>query len=730
LQKVKLLSVAKGKPLEALLKKARNITTVEEAEKLLYSYHKTSSPIFQKALTLAKEAHVHQTRKSGEPYIIHPILVAAITALVSNDETMIIVALLHDVVEDTDYLISDIVGMFGEDVAFMVEGLTKIEVIRDVELIPSSSNEKLISSAMTFRKMLLSSIKDVRVLVVKLCDRLHNMITLDALPLEKQIRISEETMVVYAPIAHRLGISQLKNRLEDLSFYYIYPDAYKGIDDYIVGNSQNLHLKLNIFVTKINELMKENGFRKDQYEVFGRVKHYYSMYQKMQRKGIGIDEILDLIAIRILVKNDIDCYRVLGSLHLNFKPIISRFKDYITLPKENGYSTIHTTLFNDDGIVEAQIRTFKMHETAEFGIAAHWKYKDGREKSKESKSSVNLEWLEGLKYQSESVEENYALAKGDLFVEDIAVYSPVGENFTLPRESVALDFAYAIHSEVGNKAVSALVNKRKVSLLTTLKNGDFIRIITDKNAKVHCSWIDAVKTSKAKDGIKNACNYKIKECNHWSALNILTQLTGVERELIEELFDSCELKENAYKLTSNREIYKEVLDKFIEKSSLIHKDFVYPKETTEEHFRFIANQEIKSVEFDYCCHPKMRDEIVAFFEEGKVTIHHKLCREAYKFMKAKKPMIYVTWVNEKSARYQLIISLQNRRGILAELLHKLASLDLNVLSIELGIKSSESAEFCKLEVETKEQNAKKLQEKLSKKLKLIEMISLHDAYKK
>jgi len=711
--------------LEALLKKARHITTIEEAEKLLFEYHTSDSQLFSKALTLAKQAHAHQIRKSGEPYIIHPILVAAITALISNDEVMVIAALLHDVVEDTDYLISDILEMFGDDVAFMVEGLTKIEVIRDVELIPSSSNKKLISSAMTFRKMLLSSIKDVRVLVVKLCDRLHNMTTLDSLPLEKQIRISEETMVVYAPIAHRLGISQIKNRLEDLSFYYIYPDAYKNIDAYIEGNSQNLHLKLNIFVAKIKDLMKEYGFSEDQFEVFGRVKHYYSMYQKMQRKGIGIDEILDLIAIRILVKGDIDCYKVLGTLHLNYKPIISRFKDYITLPKENGYSTIHTTLFNDDGIVEAQIRTFEMHKTAEFGIAAHWRYKDGnREKT------VNLEWLEGLQYQSDSVEESYALAKGDLFIEDISVFSPDGDNYTLPRESVALDFAYAVHSEIGDKAVSALVNKRKASLLTRLKNGDIVRIITDEHAKVRCSWYDTVMTSRAKDGIKSACNYKIKECNHLSAVNIITELTGIDIELIKEMFASCELKDNTYNLTSNREIYKEVLDKFIEKSSLIPKDFIYPKETTQEHFRFIANKEIKNIEFDYCCHPKMGDEIVAFYEKGTVTIHHKLCQHAYELMKAETPMVYATWVNETSARYQLIISLQNRKGILAELLHKLANLDLNVLSIELGIKSSESAEFCQLEVETKEQNSKKLQEKLEKKFKLIQMISLNDAYKK
>ena len=712
--------------MEALLKKAQSITTIEEAKELLFEYHPTYSSLFTTALTLATQAHITQTRKSGEPYIIHPILVATITALISNDETMIISALLHDVVEDTEYTIEEISEIFGEDIAFLVDGLTKIEVIRDEKLVPSSSNKKLFTSALTFRNMLVSSIKDVRVLVVKLCDRLHNMITLDALSPDKQLRIAEETMVVYAPIAHRLGISQIKNRLEDLSFYYIYPDAYQMIDDYIEENTQNLHLKLNVFVANINDLMKLNGFKEDSFEVFGRVKHYYSMYQKMQRKGIGIDEILDLIAIRILVNDDIDCYKVLGSLHLNYKPIISRFKDYITLPKENGYSTIHTTLFDDDGIVEAQIRTFEMHQTAEYGIAAHWLYKDGRAEA----NKVNLEWLEGLQYQNDSVEEFYSLAKGDLFSDDISVFSPAGDHYTLPRDSIALDFAYAIHSEIGNKAVSSLVNKVKSSLLTTLKNGDIVRIFTSEKGKVRCSWIDAVKTSRAKDGIKSACNYKLKECNKISAVNILTYLTKIDREKIIQTLNECSLKENAYKMTSNQKIYKDVLDKCIEKLPELSTDFMLPVESIDENFRFIAPEEIDKVEFDYCCHPKMGDEIVAFVEEDKVVIHHKFCQEAYKLMSANKPMVFVAWANEKTARYRLIISLQNRPGILAELLHKLANLDLNVLSIELGIKSSESAEFCKLEVETKEQNSKKLQEKLNKKLKLIEMISLNDAYRK
>ena len=710
--------------MEALLSKADNISTIEEAEVLLYSYTDFNSKIIRDALLLSKKAHEGQTRKSGEPYVIHPIIVASITALISEDDTMVAAALLHDVVEDTSYTIEELSELFGEDVAFLVEGLTKIEDIRDEELIPSSSNQKLISSALTFRKMLLSSIKDVRILVVKLCDRLHNMTTLDALSPEKQLRISEETMVVYAPIAHRLGISQLKNRLEDLSFYYIYPNAYSDIDTYIVGNSQNLQLKLNTFVQKIEELMMLNGFKYDEFKVFGRVKHYYSMYQKMQRKGIGIDEILDLIAIRILIKDDIDCYKILGLMHINFKPIISRFKDYITLPKENGYSTIHTTLFDDDGIVEAQIRTFDMHDTAEFGIAAHWRYKEGGS----DKKTVNLEWLESLQYQNDNVEEFYALAKGDLFSDDISVFSPAGDHYTLPRDSVALDFAYGVHSQIGNTAIRALVNKEKSSLLTTLKNGDIVRIITDEDANVHCSWLDTVKTSKAKDGIKSACKQRIRACDRLSSINIFSLLLNTPAYEIESLFSICEQQDNAFKLTSNRQIYKDVLDRFMSNYSELSDDFIYPKEFTQEHFKFISNKEIKSIEFDYCCHPKIGDQIIAFYQQGKVIIHHKLCQQAYMLMEDHTPMIFVTWVNSKSSRYQLIISLQNRKGILAELLHKLAVLDLNVLSIELGIRSSETAEFCKIEVETKEQNSKKLREKLSKKFKLVDMISLNDAY--
>lgn len=710
--------------MEALLSEAAKVTTIEEAEKLLFAYIDPSE-LIREALKLSKYAHKGQTRKSGEPYVIHPILVAAITALISNDESMVAAALMHDVVEDTDYTIEEIRELFGDDVAFLVEGLTKIEVIRDEELIPSTSNQKLISSALTFRKMLLSSIKDVRVLVVKLCDRLHNMMTLEALPPHKQLRIAEETMVVYAPIAHRLGISMLKNRLEDLSFYYIYPNAYGEIEEYIKRNSQNLQLKLNTFIRQVQNLMLHNGFKKDQFEVIGRVKHYYSMYQKMQRKGIGIDEILDLLAMRILVKEDIDCYKVLGLLHINYKPIISRFKDYVTLPKENGYRTIHTTLFDDEGIIEAQIRTYEMHKTAEFGVAAHWRYKSGGREKQE----VNLEWLESLQYQNESLEEFYALAKGDLFSDDISVFSPRGDHFTLPRDAVTLDFAYTVHSEIGDKAVGALINKQKASLLSTLKNGDIVRILTDDEAQVHCSWLDAVKTSKAKEGIKSACRQKIRACNRLSAINIFGNLLERPAEELESIFEESSYKESLDNVTGNRQIYREVLEQLIHRyQNELSDDFSYPEESVQEHFTFIANKPIRSIEFDYCCHPKIGDQIVAFYQDDKVIIHHKLCQEAYKKMQQHEPMIYVSWVNNKSSRYQLIISLQNRKGVLADLLHKLALMDLNVLSIELGITSSETAEFCKIEVESKEKKSSKLKEKLSKKFKLIDIISLNDAY--
>jgi len=717
--------------LDAFLDKAKNIDTIEEASALLWEELPSPLPATTKALELSLEAHQGQTRKSGEPYIVHPILVAAITAKVSNDEMMVQAALLHDVVEDTSYTIEELEHEFGYDVAHMVEGLTKIVEIRDEELVPSGSDERLINSALTFRKMLIASIKDVRVLVIKLCDRLHNMLTLEALSFEKQRRIAEETIVVYAPIAHRLGISRLKNHLEDLSFRYIYPEDYKQIDTYITSNAQNLKIKLNTFIQNVKEMMDKDGFKEDDFEIIGRVKHYYSIYLKMHRKGVSIEEVLDLLAIRVIVKDPIDCYRVLGLMHLRFTPLISRFKDYIAVPKENGYKTIHTTLFDEEGIVEAQIRTEEMHRLAEYGVAAHWKYKGGD-------NSVNLEWLESLHYQNESIEEFYELAKSDLFSEDITVFSPKGDYYTLPKGSVALDFAYAIHSEVGINATEALVNKQKASLLTILKNGDIVNILKDDKPHLHCSWLDTVKTSKAKDGIRSSCRARIKESDTLSAYNILGTLFSQESMAMKALMEQMDHNDSVYKIPVQLDYYKDTIHKVADYMGtkevrfweLLKKGYKKPYIKELEHFRFFTNKPIDGVEFDYCCHPKEGDQIVAFYKGSKAIIHHKLCKKAYAKILEGQKMIYVSWTGSKLSRYRLTISLQNRKGILADLLAKLSTLNLNILSIELGIRNSEQAEFCQIEVESNESKKQELAEKISQTFKLIEIISLDDAYNK
>ncbi len=707
----------------------KRLREVEDAIKLLSTQIEINEKI-QKALDFAIKAHEGQKRKSGEPYIIHPILVAAITASISEDEVMVISALLHDVVEDTPVTIEEIESEFGEDVKRIVEGLTKIVEIRDAKLAPSSSNEKLIASALTFRKILVASIEDVRVLVVKLCDRLHNMLTLDALPPKKQLRISEETLVVYAPIAHRLGISKIKNQLEDLSFKYIYPDEYQKIDNYIKTHNQSLHIKLNSFITKIKNILGTYGFHRDDIEVNGRVKHYYSIYMKMQRKGIGIDEVLDLVAVRIIVKEPIDCYKALGALHLNFTPLIARFKDYIALPKENGYKTIHTTLFDGEGIAEAQIRTLHMHHLAEYGVAAHWKYKEGRS------DEVNLEWLKNLAYKDESAEEFLKQAKNDLFTEDVIVYSPKGERFTLPKGSVALDFAYAVHSEIGDRANTAFINKKRTSLLTILKNGDIVRIETAIEPILHCSWIDTVKTSKAKEAIKLRCNQRVKEVNELSAYNILATIFNLSIDEIKEILQKSNSLSSIDKVPTVLDVLKEKIHKIAKYSKIkevrpwevFKKGYKRPYVKVVDRFKFFINRPFDKVEFDYCCHPKAGDSIVALLIDNSIVIHHKLCKKAYKQIQDKTPMVYVEWATNKLLKYKITVALQNQKGILAKLLTKISQIGLNVIGIKMEIDRSDKADYCQIDVESEKLTKKEIKQRLSKEFKVIDIVALDDAY--
>jgi GTP pyrophosphokinase len=707
--------------------KVKHLHDVDSASAYLFSQIE-KTPELQKALDYSIEAHKHQFRKSGEPYIIHPILVASIVSSITDDESMAIAALLHDVVEDTQTSIEEIAYLFGGDVAHLVEGLTKIDIIRDAELIPSHSNEKLVVSALTFRKMLIASIEDVRVLVVKLCDRLHNMLTLDALAEHKQKRIAEETLVVYAPIAHRLGISFLKNILEDLSFSYLFKEEKHHIDNYLDSNYHAIEMKLSEFKESITKLLVKNGFCEDDFEVLSRIKHRYSIYLKMQRKGVSIDEVLDLLAVRILTTDPVKCYNILGLVHLNFRPLASRFKDYISVAKDNGYQTIHTTVFYNTAIFEVQIRTHEMHRTAELGVAAHWKYKSGG-------NNVKLDWLDNLQYQNESVEDFYALIKNDLYSEDISVFSPVGDAFTLPRGAVALDFAYAVHSEVGNKAVGALVNKTKSSLLTELNNGDIVKIITADDVVTRCSWIDAVKTSRAQTNMKLNCNARIREINQKTSVSIVATAMNLNPSRVEEWFESHNC-ESVATIPNDIEQYKNVIHKYVTDISansrfrgFISRHRFKLKLYEIAGMEIYATSTISDVVFDYCCHPKSGDEVLAFLEKNKAHVHHKMCKNAAKKLANKEAMVFVKWAKRSLYNYKLIASLHNEKGALADFLTYLVKLNIDINSIELGKESADYTKYCEIGFEAKEADINTLRAKIESKIKVIHLIRTDDAYR-
>ncbi|MDX9966312.1 bifunctional (p)ppGpp synthetase/guanosine-3',5'-bis(diphosphate) 3'-pyrophosphohydrolase [Sulfuricurvum sp. IAE1] len=704
------------------------INDVEAAVEHLYSLIPPTKRI-STALEYAREAHKNQCRKSGEPYIVHPVLVASIVAAITGDEAMVVAALLHDVVEDTHITSEDVERDYGEDVANLVEGLTKIDTIRDAQLIPSNSDEKLVVSALSFRKMLIASIEDVRVLVVKLCDRLHNMLTLGALSPAKQHRIAEETLVVYAPIANRLGISFLKNQLEDLSFQYLFKEEKEAIDLYLEENYRSINSRLSIFCEKLTKMMLENGFNEEDFQILSRVKHDYSIYLKMQRKGISIDEILDLLAVRILVKKPIDCYRVFGLVHLNFQPLSSRFKDYISIPKENGYQTLHTTVFHDSAIFEVQIRTYEMHKTAELGVAAHWKYKNG------GNNPISLEWLHNLQYQNESVEAFYELIKNDLFSDDISVFSPKGKSFTLPRGAVALDFAYAVHTEVGDTAEGCYINKEKASLLTELHNGDIVKITTAPKKILRCSWLDAVKTSRAKASMRANCNQRIRMIDAQSGINIITTILGISRERAEALFEQTHLDDQRHRIPRELDLLKETVNRFsgemrgTSRISFWSRSRVKPKLYEFPSLEVYASRSVGDVVFDYCCHPKTGDEIVAFLQDGKAHVHHKMCKHAASMMEKHEPMVFVRWKQQHYFRYHLIISMQSAQGSLADLLTYMAKMGADINSIELGKERTEHTQYCEMEFQTLEADINRLRSKLEKKGKIIQFFRTDDAYR-
>ena len=714
--------------MDPFIKEIQQIKTVEDAINKLKTETEIT-PKLNEIINFIIVAHEGQYRKSGEPYSVHPILVACITAHFSKDEAIIATALLHDVVEDTPYTLEYVNETWGSDIAHMVDGLTKIVEIREHEFIPSNetTDAKIISSALTFRKMLIASIDDVRVLVVKLCDRLHNMLTLSVLPPNKQKRIAEETLVVYVTIANRLGISHLKNALEDLAFYYIYPNEYKKIDAFLKEQEHAMQLTFNNFISTTKNLLEKNGFDLNKIKIYSRIKHHYSIYLKMQRKGISIDEVLDLFAIRILVENDIDCYKVLGFMHLEFKPLISRFKDYVATPKENGYQTIHTTVFYNSKIYEIQIRSFEMNKIAEFGIAAHWKYKSG------AKNTTNLNWLKSLEFSNENIEEFYEETKDNLHHEEIIVYSPKGEVYMLPVGSTAYDFAFAVHTNIGKKAISCNINKIKKPLLTVLKSTDIVQIEISDEPIVRCSWIDMVRTSRAKKQIKLMCTHRQKEIDELSGKNIINTVFSRYYEDVTKLYHI----DSMYKIPT-------VLDFFKHSKQIIEKNIIRDtglmtrfkiltskiKEYRFDNMLIYSNFSISSVSFDHCCHPKFGDDIVAFKNGNEAIIHHKMCDKAYDKIKANQQMLFCRWTKDSVYQYKMVISIPNTKGELAKVLTYMAENDFYILGIEFGRQKHSYIQYCDIEFEINRSNIDEVKKIIEKKVKVIEFFSKKDAYNK
>ena len=475
-------------------------------------YHPSDDlSMIEKAYQLADNAHKDQKRKSGEPYIIHPLCVAIILADLEMDKETIAAGLLHDVVEDTVYTEEQLAEIFGKEVALLVDGVTKLTQL-------SWSADKVEMQAENLRKMFLAMAKDIRVILIKLADRLHNMRTLQYMKPEKQKEKARETMEIYAPIAHRLGISKIKVELDDLSLKYLQPDVYYDLAEKISLGKDAREEFVKSIVDEVSTHMKEAGI---QAKVDGRVKHFFSIYRKMVNQHKTLDQIYDLFAVRIIVDTVKDCYAALGVIHELYKPIPGRFKDYIAMPKPNMYQSLHTTLIGSNGQpFEIQIRTFEMHRTAEYGIAAHWKYKEsGSGKVAAGDEAAKLSWLRQiLEWQKDTSDskEFLSMVKGDLdlFSENVYCFTPSGDVKTLPSGSTTIDFAYSIHSAVGNKMVGARVNGKLVPIEYVVQNGDRIEVITSQNSKGPSrDWLALVKSTQAKNKINQWFKSELKEDN-------------------------------------------------------------------------------------------------------------------------------------------------------------------------------------------------------------------------
>ncbi len=604
-------------------------------QKVKLNYDRNDCATLEKAYDYAERAHANQKRASGEPYFIHPCAVADILMDLGLDAATIAAALLHDVIEDTESTAEDIKREFGDEVLALVSGVTKLEKI----VFKSQADE----DAENFRKIFVAMAKDVRVIIIKLADRLHNMRSLNFLSHERQQRMAKETLEIYAPLAGRLGISQIKCELEDLCLKYLDPEAYENLVYNIRERLSERKEFVAQVVEEIKELMKSDGVAG---EVFGRPKHFYSIYKKMKNKGKTLDQIYDLSAVRVIVKDVRECYTVLGEIHEKWKPIPGRIKDYIATPKPNKYQSLHTTVMTKYGQpFEIQIRTEEMHKIAEFGIAAHWKYKEGRTAEEESNFESRLTWLrEVMEWQGDLKDSREFIdaLKTELYSHELLVFTPRGKVISLPPQATPVDFAYAIHSEVGNHCTGARVNAKIVPLTTTLEVGDVVEIITSPNSKGPSrDWLKFIKSSSARAKIRQFYKNELKEENIRLGQVKLEEEAKKRGFALSDLLNADSFKRISERFSFNEmeEMYAAVGYGSISVNQVLFKLIDYYRKETPMAFELhtgsggknlggvlVNGQAGMLVRFAGCCSPVPGDEIVGYTSRGRgVVIHRADC---------------------------------------------------------------------------------------------------------
>jgi guanosine-3',5'-bis(diphosphate) 3'-pyrophosphohydrolase len=635
----------------------------------------------REAYDFGAERHQGQKRVSGEPYITHPVAVADILADLKLDADTLVAAVLHDVIEDTPTAKAEIATIFGQVVADLVDGVSKLDQIQ--------FKNRQEAQAESFRKMLLAMVRDIRVIMVKLADRMHNMRTLGAMPPIKRRRIARETLEIYAPIAERLGLYTVKLELEDLGFRALYPYRYRVLEREIKrarGNQKQ-------FIGKIEETFK-NALKKADITggVEGREKHLYSIYRKMQNKHISLNEMVDFYGFRIIVDTADTCYRALGLVHGVYKPMPGRFKDYIAIPRVNGYQSLHTTLFGPNGVpIEVQIRSEQMHRVAESGIAAHWKYKSGGDSFGGIEHDRAREWLASLVQIQEggSSEEFLESVKVDLFPDKVYVFTPKGKILRLPSGATAVDFAYAIHTDVGNRCVAAKVDRRLVPLRTPLRNGQTVEIITAKGATPNPSWSGFLVTAKARAAIRQY----LKNLKRGEALELGKRLLGVALE---------ELSLNLKKIPSAE------IDAVVKELNLKDSDELYEKiglgerlaplvarrlqpAGEDEHSHssgplMIAGTEGLLVTYARCCFPIPNDPIMAYLSSGRgVMIHRQNCGNLAEYRKQPEKWLSVGWEGTQGKTFssEIHLDINNRVGVLAAVASSIAGTETNIDQVSL-----------------------------------------------